>query len=347
MNYGSDGNQGAGNMLSRGTVLQNRYRIIKRLGKGGMGVVYLAGDNRFSNRFCVVKEMMEFHFSDFDRQKAILRFNQEADLLASISHSNIPQVYDRFSEGSRHYLVMEYISGLDFKDLLKEYMALNNNPIPEGKGLIYLMQLCSTLSYLHSHNPIILHRDIKPSNILLTFDGRAKLIDFGIARTIQTNTQGTSVGTQGYAAPEQYRGTADSRADIYSLGATMHHLLTGRDPQKETPFDFPPASSLNKSISPGISDVLVWMLQIDVNKRAQHIQDVSGKIKEMYPDIEQQLINYPSADDSIMSIVARKIGIKESENEPKAFCSQCGFEIRFNSRFCPQCGKLVGTSSRY
>lgn len=334
----ASGNQVKSNGLENGCMLQGRYRIVKRLGRGGMGVVYLANDNRFSNRFCVVKEMMELLFSDYERQKAIARFNHEADLLASINHPNIPQVYDRFSECNRHYLVMEFVEGMDLKDLLKQHMSRYNAPLPEEHIMVYFMQLCNTLKYLHNHKPIIFHRDIKPSNILLTFDGKAKLIDFGIAKAIHTNSLGTSVGTRGYAAPEQYKGLADSRTDIYSLGATMHHIVTGRDPQHETQFDYPPAKKI-ADVSQGLSDIIDWMLQTDINKRPQQIENVIDKIKEISQDIEQKVLNYPVEGNYILNLVASGFKTKDEEMPSKIFCVNCGVQNKTDSRFCLRCGR--------
>lgn len=334
-----------GNILANGTTLQDRYCIIKRLGRGGMGVVYLASDNRFSNRVCVVKEMMEFLLNDYEKQKAVLRFNQEADLLASMNHPNIPQVYDRFSQDNRHYLVMEFVEGMDFKDLLKEYMDIYKSPLPEEDMMVFFMQLCSTLKYLHNHKPLILHRDIKPSNILLTCDGKAKLIDFGIAKAVQTNTQGTSVGTQGYAAPEQYKGAADTRTDIYALGATIHHLITGRDPQKETPFDYPPACEINDKVSRGLSDILGWMLQTDINKRPQDVESIIERLKNSCQDIDQKALNYSLENNKVIGIIRGRLKKGAEEKPVRIFCIYCGNEAREPNNFCIKCGRPLPSSA--
>jgi len=334
------------NTLADGMMLQGRYRIIKQLGKGGMGVVYLTNDNRFSNRICVVKEMMEFLMNESERQKAVLRFNQEADLLASINHHNVPQVYDRFSENNRHYLVMEFVEGMDLKDVLQEHMSQYNCPIPEEDVVIFFMQLCITLKYLHNHKPAILHRDIKPSNILLTLDGRAKLVDFGIAKAIQANTQGTSIGPQGYAAPEQYKGLSDARTDIYALGATIHHLLTGRDPQTQTPFDYPPVRQFNESISQNMSDIVEWMLQMDIESRPQSVERIIERIKNIYVDIEQRMLNYSTENNKLIDIISKNIKFRNNNNAAvKNTCRYCGYENKVSSRFCVRCGKPVGSSS--
>lgn len=345
MNTMTSGSTSSCFTLSPGLVLQGRYNMVKQLGKGGMGVVYLAKDNRFSNRICVVKEMIEFLLNEEERQKAIARFNQEADLLASINHPNVPQVYDRFSENNRHYLVMEFVPGMDLKDLLQNHMSRYGKALAEEDVAVYFMQLCLVLKYIHNHQPPILHRDIKPSNIIITPEGRAKLVDFGIAKAIKSHTQGTSIGTQGYAAPEQYKGLADTRTDIYALGATIHHLLTGRDPQAETPFDYPPANQLNSSLSEGISDIIGWMLEMNMDLRPQNADEIIERIKKLYPGIEQSILSH-KLNDSISSIITKKLdgAIDDPVTGDRIICSTCGRGNKPSSRFCVKCGKpLSGT----
>lgn len=341
--YATPGGTAIGSTLGEGSLLQGRYKIIKQLGKGGMGVVYLTKDNRFSNRLCVVKEMIEITSNDSERQNSITRFNQEADLLATINYPNVPQVYDRFSEGHRHYLAMEFISGMDLKELLEEYTKIYNNPLPEEHVAIYFMQLCLTLKYLHGNTPPILHRDIKPPNIILTKEGKIKLVDFGIAKAIRGNTQGTSIGTQGYAAPEQYKGLADARTDIYALGATIHHLLTGRDPQMEAPFDYPPIVDLNSKVSKDLSYVVSNMLQMNMESRPQSVEIIIGRLKVLYPDIEHKILNYPVENNGIIDIINNKLKARE-EVTIKNLCVFCGHDNKPTSRFCIKCGKPLGSS---
>lgn len=334
--------------LGIGSPLQNRYKVVKKIGKGGMGVVYLASDNRFSNRVCVVKEMIEYlaNENEEERQKEIIRFNQEADLLATINHPNVPQVYDRFSEGSRHYLIMEYVEGADLRDLLNDYIRIYGSPLPEEEVVIYFMQLCVTLKYLHGHKPPILHRDIKPPNILLTTQGKIKLVDFGIAKTMQYKNQGTSIGTQGYAAPEQYKGFADERTDIYALGATIHHLLSGRDPQQETPFDYPPVIDLNNKVSSEISQIIQWMLEMNSSRRPENIDVVMESIKSVYSDIERRLLKYSIANYEILDIINKKLELKKQAIVMN-ICPTCRHENKVTSKFCIKCGSPVGDSGRF
>jgi eukaryotic-like serine/threonine-protein kinase len=338
---GASGNISISTGLGTGSFLQGRYRIIKRIGKGGMGVVYLANDNRFANRLCVIKEMLESLVGDnqMEMDKGLERFHQEGELLASINHANIPQVFDRFKEGSKHYLVMEFVEGIDLKELLVEHMSIYNKPLEEEAAVIYLMQLCLTLKYLHSHQPPILHRDIKPDNIILTKHGKVKLVDFGIAKTAQ-NSKGTSIGTQGYAAPEQYKGFADIRTDIYALGATLHHLLTGRDPQLEAPFDYPPVKQFRESISEDLSDIIEWMLQTNADSRPNCIDVVINAVRASYRDMDQRMLSYPLTNDKVIDIINRKLSAKNNTEE-KYQCRNCGHENKAVSRFCIKCGNSL------
>jgi tRNA A-37 threonylcarbamoyl transferase component Bud32 len=221
-------------LLKPNAVLQGRYKITKLIGQGGMGAIYLADDTRFSNRVCVLKEMLD-HFNDDEQRKlATSNFLREADMLSTMHHDGIPEVYDRFSEGNRHYLVMEYIQGID----LEQKLAQESDFFDEKSVLGWAMQICDILSYLHNQKPPVVYRDMKPANLILTKKGKIYMVDFGIARFFNPIKKGTMVGTQGYAPPEQYRGLMEPRSDIFALGATMHHLLTGRDPQEEPPFSF-------------------------------------------------------------------------------------------------------------
>lgn len=333
-----------GSSLGSGMLLQGRYKMVRQLGKGGMGIVYLASDNRFSNRLCVVKEMLDTVKEGTERLKALERFYQEADLLAAINYPNVPQVYDRFNEGNRHYMVMEFIEGMDLFKLLNEYMKEYNTPLPQEDIAIFFMEICLTLKHIHNHRPVILHRDIKPSNIIITKTGKAKLVDFGIAKALQTNTQGTSIGTQGYAAPEQYKGLADNRTDIYALGATIHHLLTGRDPQMETPFDYPVVRQLNNNVSQGMSDIVSWMLNMAIDSRPQNIEEVIESVKKVFSGIEQKVLDDSAISNSIINIINKNSG-RENNNPGNSninagnICPFCSFENNPDSRFCKRCGK--------
>ena len=258
--------------LSLQSLLHNRYLIRKLLGQGGMGAVYLAEDRQVFNRLCVVKEMLPYYTTPAERQQAEHNFQREARLLANLRNPGLPQVYDYFIESNRYYLVMEWVEG----ENLEDRMARLGGPLPESEVLSYALQLANILVYIARQSPPVIHRDVKPANIILGQDDQVKLVDFGIAKatagTGLTATPSIPLGTPGYAPPEQYSGQVEPRTDVYALGATLHHLLTGRDPRLETPFHFPPVRSLALGVSPEMEEILTGMLQTDVALRPTPIE---------------------------------------------------------------------------
>lgn len=222
-----------------------------------MSTVYAARDLRFRHveRLCAIKEM---HVAAPDNKTRVLRianFEREAAMLATLSHAAIPKIFDFFSDGGLIYLVLEFIDGQDLESVIES----SERPVAEETLIDWSLQILDVLAYLHEHQPEpIVFRDLKPSNIMLRPDGSVVLIDFGIARTFQPMQRGTMIGTEGYAPPEQYRGVAEPRGDIYALGATLHHLATGSDPQNETPFTFDQRQPrvLNPDLSEGFEAIL-------------------------------------------------------------------------------------------
>jgi outer membrane protein assembly factor BamB/tRNA A-37 threonylcarbamoyl transferase component Bud32 len=254
--------------LPDGHMLQNRYRILGVLGFGGMSAVYKAQDMRFPKvvRLCVAKEMLNTATDPQVRAMIERNFEREANILATLSHPGIVQIYDYFSENNRSYLVEEYVNGKDLEAILAEIEGF----VPEAQVVNWAVQVCEVLSYLHSHEPRpIIFRDIKPSNIMLDNRNRIRLVDFGIARLFQSGQKGTMIGTEGYSPPEQYRGVAEPRVDIYALGATMHHLLSKQDPRLEPPFSFHerPIHKTNPLVSHELAEVIGRALEYDINKR--------------------------------------------------------------------------------
>lgn len=247
--------------LALQSLLHNRYLVRKLLGQGGMGAVYLAEDQQVFNRLCVVKEMLPYFTTPAERQQAEQNFEREARLLASLRNPGIPQVYDYFIENNNYYLAMEWVEGENLEDRL----ARQGGPLPETDVLDYAQQLAGILVYIARQNPPVIHRDIKPANIIVGADGQVKLVDFGIAKTAVPSQTGKSIilGTPGYAPPEQYSGQTEPRTDIYALGATLHHLLTGRDPRNAAPFQFPPVRALAPGVSPELEKIIAEMLQPD------------------------------------------------------------------------------------
>ncbi len=258
----------AGGLLQAGTLLQQRYKVLGVIGVGGMGAVYKAQDLRFPNvqRLCAVKEMINTATDPQVRQMIVRNFEREASILATLNHPAIPQVYDYFTEGNRSYLVLEYIEGKDLETLLGETEGF----FPEAQVIEWAVQICDVLTYLHNHKPRpIIFRDLKPSNIMLDVHDRIRLVDFGIAKLFQSGEKGTMIGTEGYSPPEQYRGIAEPRGDIYALGATLHHLLSKQDPRLEPPFSFHerPIFKSNPTVSRELQEVIDKALEYDINKR--------------------------------------------------------------------------------
>jgi outer membrane protein assembly factor BamB/tRNA A-37 threonylcarbamoyl transferase component Bud32 len=254
--------------LPEGLLLQVRYRVLGVLGFGGMSAVYKVQDMRFPKvvRLCVAKEMLNTATDPQVRAMIERNFEREANILATLSHPGIVQIYDYFSENNRSYLVEEYVSGKDLEGVL----AGTEGFLAEAQVVNWAVQVCEVLKYLHSHEPRpIIFRDIKPSNIMLDAHNRIRLVDFGIARLFQSGQKGTMIGTEGYSPPEQYRGIAEPRVDIYALGATMHHLLSKQDPRLEPPFSFHerPIHRTNPVVSHELAEIIDRALEYDINKR--------------------------------------------------------------------------------
>ncbi len=233
--------------------LFKRYLIQEVIGVGGMGSVYRARDLHFPNvvKLVAVKEMVNSAPDETIRKTILQNFEREANLLATLTHPSIPRIYDYFSENDHVYLVLEYIHGQDIEEIINETSGF----LTEEQVLTWAIELCDVLSFLHNHKPDpIIFRDMKPSNVMIDSGGSIKLIDFGIAKTFQTGQKGTMIGTEGYSPPEQYRGEATPIADLYALGATLHHVLTRRDPRMEPPFSY--TDRPIRKINPGVSQEL-------------------------------------------------------------------------------------------
>lgn len=256
-----------------------------------MGAVYRARDLHFPNvvKLVAVKEMVNSARDALVRSTIVRNFEREANLLATLDHPAIPRIYDYFSLNERSYLVLEYINGKDLEALLNQ----TNEFIPQERVIRWAIELCDVLSYLHQHKPEpIVFRDMKPSNVMITHHDHVILIDFGIAKHFESGQKGTMIGTEGYSPPEQYRGEATYLADIYALGATLHHLLSRRDPRLEAPFSFGErlVNQINPNVSPDFEQVIYKALQYSPEDRYQS----AAEFKEAMLDVAKNTGVLPS-----------------------------------------------------
>ncbi len=305
--------------LPPGRVLQERYEVLGILGLGGMSAVYQGRDRRFPNviKLCAIKEMKSHSLDPQMRAVAIQNFEREANILATLNHPAIPKVYDYFSEEARSYLVMEFIEGRDLEAIITD----TSGNIPQEQVLDWALQICDVLAFLHDHNPPIIFRDMKPSNIMLDKHGRLRLIDFGIAKNFQPGQKGTMIGTEGYSPPEQYRGVADQRTDVYALGATLHHLLTKQDPRVEPPFSFNerPIAAANSNVAPEFVQIIMHALEYEPDRRFNSALEMKRNLLALRP---------AEARSSGMSIGASILSDQKGSDITPLWTFACEDEIR-------------------
>jgi WD40 repeat protein/tRNA A-37 threonylcarbamoyl transferase component Bud32 len=281
-------------LLVSNHLLKQRYRILSQAGKGGFAAVYKAEDTLFNNRLVAVKEMSQIGLSQHEIIQASRDFKREALLLASLSHQNLPHIHDHFYESGRWYLVMEFIEGVT----LDEYLDNASTQVLHVNVVLDIsIQLCNVLDYLHSRQPPIIFRDLKPANSMLTPDGYIYLIDFGIARHFKPGQARDTIafGSPGYAAPEQYgKAQTTPQADIYSLGSTLHQLLSGNDPSL-TPFQFAPLHLDNSSISTELEHLIWQMVELDAHKRPASIKAVARELQRFAAEMKDMKIHTPKS----------------------------------------------------
>ncbi|WP_017471218.1 serine/threonine-protein kinase [Amphibacillus jilinensis] len=260
-------------MLEIGSIVDGRYEILKEIGRGGMSVVYLAMDNRL-NKSLVVKDIRKREGRD--NQLLIHSLVVEANLLKKLEHSALPRIYDIIESKGDIYVVMDYIEGQSLKQLLDSH-----GRVPAKDVIKWARQLSDVLGYLHSQQPHpIIYRDMKPDNIMLTPNGKVKLIDFGIAREykVEHSTDTVNLGTKGYASPEQLSGQqTDARTDIYSLGVTLYHLVTGRS-LSEPPFEVKPIRQWDPSLPEGLEHIIHKCTQTEPDQRYQSCEQLSDDL---------------------------------------------------------------------
>ncbi len=275
------------------------------VGVGGMGSVYRARDMHFPNvvKLVAVKEMINQAPDPLVRQTIIANFEREANILVTLNHPSIPKIFDFFSHDERSYLVEEFVAGKDMDVILSETEGM----IAVEQVVTWAIEICDVLEYLHNHRPEpIIFRDMKPSNVMVNNQGHVVLVDFGIAKMFRSGQKGTMIGTEGYSPPEQYRGEASQLADIYALGATMHHLLTHRDPRLEPPFSFGERSI--RQINPAVSVELEAIVQTTLQYNPEDRFQSAALMKEALLNVAKKTgiltrINLPSANSSAEQMI--------------------------------------------
>lgn len=251
-------------MLEIGSIVDGKYKILSKIGQGGMSTVYLALNER-ANKSWAVKEVRKDGMADFEviKQSQIV----ETNLLKKLNHPNLPSIIDVIDKEDCFLIVMDYIEGNPLSDAIKVKKRLPCEDVIE-----WAKQLCDVLEYLHTRKPPIIYRDMKPANVMLRPDGSVMLIDFGIAREFkEQNVEDTTcLGTRGYAAPEQFggHGQTDARTDVYCLGATIYHLVTGHNPS-DPPYEMYPIRHWDPSFSSGLEKIIIKCTQKNPEDRYQ------------------------------------------------------------------------------
>lgn len=267
-------------MLEIGSLVDGKYKILNKVGQGGMSVVYLAMNEK-ANKQWAVKEVRKDGVKDFEVVKQGLV--AETDILKKLNHPNLPSIIDVIDNDDSFIIIMDYIQGNSLNKALDEFGAL-----PQEQVIAWAKQLCDVLGYLHSRTPAIIYRDMKPANIMLKPDGNVTLIDFGTAREFKERNLAdtTCLGTVGYAAPEQFggMGQTDARTDIYCLGATLYHLVTGMNPC-EPPYEIKPIREINPSLSSGFERIIQKCTQRDPEDRYQSAAELMYAL-EHYEEID-------------------------------------------------------------
>ncbi len=342
--------------LPLGEILDRKFKIVKVLGEGGMGTVYQVELLDRPGNYCAVKELLINPSTNVEeRNAAIERFNKEIDLLFGLKHPRIPSFMLSFQERGNYYFVMEFVPGQSLDRKLEE----NNAPLNEEDVIKWMMQVCEALAYIHSRNPPIILRDLKPGNVMLTTSGDVQLIDFGIARRFDPNkrTNTENLGTISYASPEHLgsitdRGQrrsaqnpgklvqTDARSDIYSLGATMYHLLTNYEPD---PIQTPAAGSIlaknprlrtarvNGTVTCPIEQVIIKAMQQAPAQRFQSAEAMRTALQHCLPNFAPPTtVQIPAVASSNATILVSSSGL---------ICPKCGFQNRPGAKFCKRDGQ--------
>jgi tetratricopeptide (TPR) repeat protein len=341
--------------LPLGTILDGKFKIVQVLGEGGMGTVYKVEQVDKPGYFRAVKELLiNPNTTEEERKSAIERFDKEIDLLFNLKHPRIPSLILSFHERGNNYFVMEFVPGRTLEKILED----TKGPLDEEQVIHWMMQVCEALSYIHSRTPPIILRDLKPGNIIVTPDGNVQLIDFGIARRFDPNkrTNTENLGTISYASPEhlgsitapgQKRSAqnpgklvqTDARSDIYSLGATMYHLLTNREPE---PIQTPPSGSIlaknprlrtvqigGRVVSP-VEQVIIKAMQQDPANRFKSADAMRMALQHCLPNnATPATVQIPAFSPNATIVVP--VG--------EVICPKCGYHNRPGAKFCKRDGQ--------
>ena len=289
-----------------GSIISDRYEILKPLGEGGGGRVYLALDRKMANAPRAIKQLA-VEYIDYDQYtKAIEDFKREVKVLSDLEHPSIPTVYDYFTASGYYFLVMKYVGGKTLEQILIESP---DGRLPERTVTQWGIQLCDTLAYIHGLNPPIIYRDMKPANVMYDESSdQVVLIDFGIARYVQSSMElVTAIGTVGYAPPELFQGRVSPASDIYSLGASMFRLLTGTVPSNNPlkGFDYstnPRPSQINDKITKTMEDILVKAVEVKPENRFASAREMKSALEKHLAELDNppnkeeainQTLNYP------------------------------------------------------
>lgn len=350
--------------LPVGTILDRKFKIVGVLGVGGMGTVYKVEQVDRPGYFRAVKELLiEANTTEDERKSAIERFNKEIDLLYNLKHPRIPSLILDFQEGGRYYFVMEFVPGRSLEKILEDSRA----PLDEDTVIRWMMMVCEALTYIHTRTPPIILRDLKPGNIMVTAENDVFLIDFGIARRWNPNkkTNTENLGTISYASPEhlgsitgpgQRRSAqnpgklvqTDARSDIYSLGATMYHLLTNQEPE---PIQTPAVGSIlaknprlhtvllnGKYVSP-TEQVIIKAMQFDPAQRFQNAEAMRVALQHCLSNVAQAApttIQIPAISPNATIIVPAS---PAPASGAEVVCPKCGFYNRPGAKFCKRDGQ--------
>jgi len=340
-----------------GTVLKNKYQIIELVKRGGMGAIFKVKETS-SGKIWALKELLDLDTDQQERENNLKMFQEEARLLSTLSHPNIPQVVAYFADNNKNYLVMDFITGENLEEKLNKTLQ-KGEMLPLKQVLEWACQICRVLDYLHNHKPTpIIFRDLKPANIMVTNEGIVKLIDFGIARTYKIGKRKDTFifGTINYASPE-HRGSAqtDHRSDIYTLGATLYHLLTGYPP---VPFHTPTGGSLvkkNPLLPYQVEVMIIKAMAQDKLARYQSAGEMlsalqsllghSSPVQPYSPPPTAAVSLYPAT--PVVSPLYSPSPVIPSikKKEEVKYCDRCGSSNRQTAKYCNKCRYILKKNS--